>query len=331
MSVFGDIIGHDRVVELLAAEAPRPTHAYLFVGPTGVGKATVARAFSALLLAGERPPDDVAGRIARSNHPDLTVVVPQGRTMLGVEQARATVAAAMRTPVEAERKVFLFEEAGAMSEAAANALLKTIEEPSASTVFILVVESEDELPDTVASRSRTVHFGRVPDPVVAASLVARGVDDERAEEAARIASGRPGLAIALATSPTVAEYRRRWLSVPQQVSASPGDAFRLADEVLAAAEPLVADMDDEKAAHRAKQSLLISGLEILAGWYTDAAAAQFGAPLRNHDIPVHDLVQVQPRDAVSNAEKILDAVLSIKENQRPQLVLANLFAALGAS
>ena len=322
--VFGQVIGHGRNLEVLSAEARQPTHAYLFVGPTGVGKATVARGFAALLLAG------VAGRIERNNHPDLTLVVPQGRTMLGVDQARATVAAAMRTPVEAQRKVFLFEEAGVMSEAAANALLKTIEEPTASTVFLLVVESEDELPDTVASRSRTMHFGRVPDADIATALQAQGVETDRSEEAARIASGRPGLAIALATSANVAGYRRHWLDVPGKVSGSPGLAFQLADEVLAAAEPLVAEIDDEKAAHRAKQSLLITGLEILAGWYTDAAAAQFGAPQRNHDIPVHDLVQVQPRDAVANAERVLDAVMAVKENQRPQLVLANLFASLGS-
>lgn len=330
MSVFHSIIGHDRILGVLEAEARRPTHAYLFVGPTGVGKATVARSFAALLLAGDLPPDEVAARIERNNHPDLTAVVPQGRTMLGVEQARATVAAAMRTPVEAERKVFLFEEAGAMSESAANALLKTIEEPTASTVFLLVVESEDDLPGTIASRSRTVQFGRVPDDVIRQALIDRGVEAERAEEAARVASGRPGLAIALATSPDVAGYRRTWLDVPRRVSASPGLAFRLADEVLAAADPLVAGIDDERAAHRAKQSLLITGLEILAGWYVDAAAAQFGAPQRNHDIPVHDLVQVQPRDAVASAERVLDAVLAVKENQRPQLVLANLFSGLGS-
>lgn len=330
MTVFDHIIGHERLVDLLEAEASRPTHAYLFVGPTGVGKATVAKSFAALLLAGGRDPDSVLARIERNNHPDLTTIVPQGRTMLGVDQARATVSAAMRTPVEADRKVFLFEEAGAMSEAAANALLKTIEEPTASTVFVLVVEAEDELPDTIASRSRTLVFGRVPDDVIRGALVARGVESSRAEEAARIASGRPGLALALATSPNVAEYRRRWLEVPTRVTASPGEAFQLADEVLAAAEPLVAEIDDEKAAHRAKQSLLVTGLEILAGWYTDAAAAQFGAPQRNHDIPVHDLVQVQPRDAVARAEQVLDAVMAVKENQRPQLVLANLFAGLGS-
>lgn len=330
MSVFSPIIGHDRILEVLLAEADHPTHAYLFVGPTGVGKATVARAFSALLLAGDRSPEEVAGRIERNNHPDLTIVVPQGRTMLGVDQARATVAAAMRTPVEADRKVFLFEEAGAMSESAANALLKTIEEPTASTVFILVVESEDDLPETVASRSRTVHFGRVPDGIIEEALRSRNVDSARAEEAARIASGRPGLAIALATSSHVAGYRNQWLAIPGRVSASPGTAFRLADEVLAAAEPLVGEIEDERAAHRAKQALLITGLEILASWYTDAAAAQFGAPQRNHDIPVHDLVQVQPRDAVANAESALDAVMAVKENQRPQLVLANLFARLGS-
>src|SRR5690606_40198536 len=102
----------------------------------------------------------------------------EGKTTLGVEQARNVVSQAAMSPVEGERKVFLFEEAGLMTEQAANALLKTLEEPTPTTVFILVAESEDELPSTIASRCRTVHFGRVSEEELVDRLTGSGVEEE---------------------------------------------------------------------------------------------------------------------------------------------------------
>lgn len=352
MSVFDGIIGHQRVVELLEAETSSPSQAYLFVGPPGVGKATVAVRFAAALICTS---ESCIDRVLRELHPDLTVVAPEGRTMLGVDQARATIAQANLTPVESNRKVFILDEGSAMSEAAANALLKTLEEPTASTVFIIVADAEDDLPATVGSRSRTIRFGRVPDEVITAALVERGIDGETAARAARIAGGRPGLALGFATSPETADFRQTWLSVPARLTDRPGDAFRLAEEMLAASEPLleairaqhateIAQLESdgmevaktvrerhERAVHRAAQSLTMSGLEILASWYTDAAAAQFGAPLRNPDLAVVELARVSPGAAVAAAERTLDAVLELQQNQRPELVLADLLAGLGVT
>ncbi|HAX81566.1 MAG TPA: DNA polymerase III subunit delta', partial [Actinobacteria bacterium] len=127
MKGFEGIVGHEHVLELLAAEAVRPAHAYLFVGPGSVGKAAVARRFAAQLLCQDDP--GCRRRVLADLHPDLILVEPDGRTGLGVERARETVARAVLTPVEADHKVFLFEDAGAMNEEAANALLKTLEEP----------------------------------------------------------------------------------------------------------------------------------------------------------------------------------------------------------
>jgi DNA polymerase-3 subunit delta' len=344
------VIGHGVVVALLEREMQRPSQAYLFVGPGSLGKATVARLFAAGLLCG----DDAAclQRALAGGHPDLVVVEPDGRTSLTVDRARATVARAALSPVEGSRKVFLFEEAGMMSDQAANALLKTLEEPSASTVFVLVAESEDDLPPTVASRSRTVVFGRVPDDEVVAALEARGVDAGRAAHAARTSGGRPGLALLLATRPEVAAFRDAWLSVPGRLESAPGEAFRLAESIVAAAEPLLEGMaerhDDEihaasdeatmkavKERHgremrRATAALHVTGLEILASWYRDAAAAQFGAPARNQDVPGADLVSVTPAAAVGNAERVLATIASLESNQRPDLALAALFADLAA-
>ncbi|MGH8937649.1 MAG: ATP-binding protein [Acidimicrobiia bacterium] len=357
LNVFDDVVGHQPVLALLGQELARPAQVYLFVGPGSVGKATVARRFAAALLC---PQEGVhegtcshCRRTLEGNHPDLTVVEPEGRTALTVDQARTTVAAATLAPVEASRKVFLFEEAGSMNEQAANALLKTLEEPTASTVFLLAVEGEDELPPTVASRARLIYLGRIGDEEVAESLVRMGVEPPQAEEASLISGGRPGLALALATRPEVAAFRKAWLAVPLQVSPRPGDAIRLAEGVLDAAEPLLAalrerhqaeraSVDSETPFHRAMgdrqerelrratQTLFVTGLEILASWYRDAAAAQHGAPIRNRDIPGTALASLSPPAAVAGAERVLEAVEGLRANQRPQLVLASLFADLGA-
>ena len=190
MSGFEGIIGHHNVVELLTVEATNPTHAYLFVGPSSVGKAAVARRFAALLLCGDDA--QCRRRVLADVHPDLMSVEPDGRTALGVERARETVARAVLTPVEADHKVFLFEEAGAMNEEAANALLKTLEEPTASTIFILIAESEDDLPSTVSSRSRTILFGRVSEDEIVAALVERGIADDQARAPRLPLAGVPG-------------------------------------------------------------------------------------------------------------------------------------------
>ena len=350
MSAFDHVIGHEAVCRLLESEASSPAHAYLFIGASGVGKATVARRFAALVLDDGRLGE--TDRVERGLHPDLVLVEPDGRTSLTVDRARATVARAVLAPVEANRKVFLFEEAGAMNDGAANALLKTLEEPTDSTVFILITESEDDLPATVASRSRTVLFGRVTDGEIVAALQADGVERDQAEKVAAASGGRPGLALMLATRPEVAAFREAWLSVPGRLGEHPGEAFRLADELVSAAKPLLEELGGrqegeaeaaeaqgfdpkllkerhERERKRASSALHAGGLELLASWYRDAAAAQFGAPVRNRDLPGADLAGVGARDAVIRARRVLETIDALDANQRPELAFADLFASLG--
>lgn len=350
--VFAGIVGHGAVTELLTAEVAHPAHAYLFLGPGSVGKAAVARRFAALLLCG----DDADGRrrVLADLHPDLIVVEPDGRTGMGVDRARETVARAVLTPVEAAHKVFLIEDAGSMSDEAANALLKTLEEPTASTIFILIAETEHDLPATVASRSRTVLFGRVSEEEIVTALVATGVPTDQAHRVAVAAGGRPGLALLLATSPAVASFREAWLSIPTRLTTAPGDAIRLAEAMVAAADPLLAGMGErqerdlaaaeaegrdlramrerhDRERRRAASALHLSGLEILASWYRDAAVASFGGPVRNRDVPGTDLAGIGARQAVARARRVLATADSLEVNQRPELAFSALFAELGAS
>lgn len=350
MSADG-IIGHGSVLASLEREVREPSHSYLFVGPSNVGKATVALVFAAALVAIS---EGGRSRVMRHVHPDVSVVGPEGRAMLGVDQARRAISGASLRPVESDRKVTIFDDASLMTEAAANALLKTLEEPPARTVFVLVAESEDDLPATVVSRCRVIRFGRVPETEVSTALVAMGVEVERAAMTARIAAGSPGLALDLVADRGVGDFRRRWLGVPTKVSSRPGDGFRLADEMLAAHRPLLdavkerrqKEIDEikargypvpkalvdrhDRALKRTGNALVVTGLEMLASWYLDSASAQYGGPLRNPDLRPTELARTAPGRAVRCAELVLDAAVQLRRNQRPRLVLAWLFTSLDA-
>ena len=340
------IIGHRETLDALRAEVAAPAHSYLFTGPSGVGKATVALSFAAE-LAGRSEAD--RDRIMRKSHPDVVMIGPEGRAGFGVGQSRVAITAASLRPVEADRKVFILDEVSTMTEAAANALLKTLEEPPPGTIFVLVAESADDLPPTVASRCRLVRFGRVPEGELAAALVERGAEAERASMVARIAVGRPGLALDLVESREAAAFRRSWLAVPGRLPSEPGHGFRLAEEMLAAHEPLLkgikARRDEEEVAfkshgdqmpkalrdsydrtlRRTGTSLLVAGLDMLASWYLDAASVQHGGPVRNPDVPRTELAKVPARPAARSAELVIDAGVQLRQNQRPRLVLTWLF------
>ena len=344
------VIGHRATIATLEQEVAAPSHAYLFAGPPSVGKATVALAFAAALVSTS---DESRQRVMRHSHPDVVVIGPEGRSSLGVDQARQAIGAASLRPAESDRKVFIFDDASLMTEAAANALLKTLEEPPGGVVFISVVSSEDDLPPTVASRCRLVRFGRVPESELVTVLVGRGIDEEQAVITARITGGSPGLALDLVTDPEVRHFRRRWLEVPGRVTSAPGDGFRLADEMIGAHEPLLAAVKERKkkelqalesrghavpkalaaaqesALRRTGNALLVAGLEMLASWYLDSVSAQYGGPLRNPDLPSTELVRVSVPQAVRSVGLIMDAALQIRRHQRARVVLAALFAGLG--
>ncbi len=172
-----------------------PTHAYLFHGPPGVGKRTVARAFAGeLLAAGSPAPDQVRGRVARGAHPDLTWVTPSGAgEMLVADVDQAVVAAAARTPFESRRRVFVLEDAHTLNDQAANRLLKTLEEPPSFAHFILLAPTPRELLPTIASRCQQARFDPLPPARIEERLVGAGEEPSTAEAATLAACARLGL------------------------------------------------------------------------------------------------------------------------------------------
>lgn len=202
---FRDLINQRHAQALLhaALQSGHISHAYLFVGPSGVGRLATARAFAQALLCAVGG-TDACGRclacrkVVAGTHPDLRILAP-GRTetgverrAVGIEQIRALKRDAAYPPYEARWKVFIVEDAEAMRAEAANSLLKVLEEPPPGVVIILLAESTASLLPTLVSRAQIISFSFVPPTEIAQALTARGVPSARARYLAAISGGRVG-------------------------------------------------------------------------------------------------------------------------------------------
>jgi DNA polymerase III subunit delta' len=192
-----DMHPHARAVLSPALSSHRPSHAYLFHGPAGTGKRTIAREFAAaLLMDGARDPGGVAERVARGSHPDLSWVTPSGAAEMLVSDIEPVVAAATRTPFESSRRVFVIEAVETMNDQTANRMLKTLEEPPDFVHLLLLTDRREDVLETIASRCQPVRFDAIPAAQIAARL--SGAEPEQAQACARLALGDAGLAAWLA-------------------------------------------------------------------------------------------------------------------------------------
>ena len=206
-------VGHEKAVRHLSRslEQGRLSHAYLLTGPAHVGKMSLAMDLARALncTGGDRPCDDCAqcDRVARGLHADVRVVeVESGpnrtggsRTAIGIDQVRDVQREASLKPYEGRYRVFVFDGAEHVTAEAANSLLKTLEEPPDQVVIVLLAPDVEALPPTVVSRCRRLELRRVASSLIAGELMARSsMDDDRADEIARLSEGRPGWAFLVA-------------------------------------------------------------------------------------------------------------------------------------
>lgn len=202
------ILGHERALTHLRETNAqgRLHHAYLFEGPEGVGKLRVAR-WLALMCNCEAadPADRPCGQcntcitIAGGSHPDVSVVVPdptKATKSIPVARIREVIRTTGFHRYGSRRRFVIIDPAESMAPAAANALLKTLEEPPDGTGFVLLTTHADVLLPTVLSRCQRIRFGPVALDALVPWLRERGVED--ADAAARISGGCPGRALALA-------------------------------------------------------------------------------------------------------------------------------------
>jgi len=191
---FTQIIGHDRQKNILqrAMTGSRLAHAYLFAGPEGVGKRLMALAVARVLFcsAGTGCGECAACRkLAHRNHPDLHVLEPDGNS-IKIEQIRALQRDLSLRPLEGSRKVCLIEAAELMTTAAANALLKTLEEPRGDILLILLSSQPQRLLETIRSRCQLLQFPRQPLELIRANLQTQlGISDDEAHILAALSEG----------------------------------------------------------------------------------------------------------------------------------------------
>jgi DNA polymerase-3 subunit delta' len=229
--VFDDVVGQESAVAALRAAVAAPVHAYLLVGPPGSGKRTSATAFAAALMCldGGCGTCQACRRALAGVHPDVVVVERSGPSIT-VDQAREVRRLAMRSPNEGARKVLILTDFHLVREAAP-VLLKVLEEPPASTVFVILA---DQLPPelvTIASRCVQVDFGPLPAEQIRAALVADGVAPEVAESVAGVSGGRLDRARLLADDSGFAGRRETWRAVPGRLDGTGATVARLASEL----------------------------------------------------------------------------------------------------
>ncbi len=281
------VIGHDRAIAVLrrSLRSGRVSHAYLFTGPPGVGRRTLALAFAMALncqaSAGEGGalPDVPCGvcaactRIAHGTHPDVTVIdletqhreesggsgrgkTPQAKE-LKIDTVRELVASIGLRPHSGRFRVYIIGDADRLSEEAANCLLKTLEEPPAHAVLVLIAPDECSVLPTISSRCLHLPLRPLSEEVVASSLVRFWeAEPEQAELLARLCGGRPGAAVGMLYDRDALAKRRRALEKLSLLQGAP-----VADRIKEAAEWAKLFTD--------ARADLFSMLDIWEGWWRD--------------------------------------------------------------
>lgn len=338
--VFDAVVGQDRAVAQLRAAAVAPVHAYLLAGPPGSGKRPAARAFAAALLCphGGCGECGVCRRVLGGVHPDAVVVEREG-AYISVAQAREIQRLALRTPNEGRRKVLTLVDFHLVREAGPT-LLKIVEEPPESTVFVILAEHVPPELVTIASRCVRIDFGPLASEPITSALVTEGVDREVAARAAAASAGRLDRARLLAGDPGFEARRRAWRQVPSRLDGTGATVSALAGELIelistAAVAPLEARHAQERAAlderiarsgergagrrqlverqrrevRRLRADELRYGLALLAATYRDALAPPAGPAPADEDARAYlaalTAIQEASENLVRNPSEVL--------------------------
>lgn len=236
MTVWEDLVGQESTVRTLQRAVDDPaamTHAWLFTGPPGSGRSVTARAFAAALLCplGGCGTCHECETARLGTHADVEIVNTEGLS-IKVEQARDLVSLAAMRPSVGRFRVIIVEDADRLTERAADALLKALEEPVSATVWLLCAPSVEDVVITVRSRSRHQRLRTPPVAAVADLLVRReGVDPGMAAYAARAAQSHIGIARRLAHDESARIRRHDAITVATRID-SVGDAIGAAEDLM---------------------------------------------------------------------------------------------------
>jgi DNA polymerase III subunit delta' len=316
------IMGHERPLTILrrALGSGRVAHAYLFSGPDGVGKATVAGEFAKALLCGASDRDscdqcEVCAKVSSGNHPDVVRIEPE-KDQIVVGQVREMQRIMAFRPLEGAWRVIIVDPAHDLNPQAANALLKALEEPPCGNVLILVARSTASLLPTVVSRCQVVHFSPLPAAEVSRFLVERkGWDGEKARRAVLRAQGSIGKAM------TFQDEAAEDIE-PELIELLKGLEQQSGPQILELAHSWAGGRKDALARLGALQGILRDLIFMRVG-RGDVENEKYREPLRavasQWDLP----------GLLGGWEKVNEAIEGVERNWNPQLVVEELLLAMG--
>ena len=317
--------GHDAVVRSLSSayRAGRLGHAYLFVGPAGVGKFTLAKEFAKSLLC-EAPGDGLAACDRcpscilndAGTHPDvITAGRPEDVVELPIATIRELCDKLALKPARGTRRVAILDDADELNDAAANAFLKTLEEPPPGSVLVLICAGEtDSQLETILSRCQVVRFAPLKPDAVAAVLADAGVGDTaRRDKLVRMAEGSPGQAMAL-------DDDELWQFRETMLAALAGDKY----DALALAEAWndFVEADGKEAGQKRRRAGLVVRLLLRA--IRDAIRVAHGADASDlADVPRLQALanRLGPTKLLALAERTLDASLQVDRKVQIELIV----------
>jgi len=255
--IWDCILGHQAQIDMFrrAISRGRLAHGYLFIGPSGIGKRLFARTLVQCLFC-ERVPDtelNACGECAScrqmqaGHHPDLlTIGLPEGKRILplsllvGEDEKRGRSGLCYEismSPMSAKRRVAIIDDAETMGEEAVNSLLKTLEEPPAGAILILLIPDADLTLPTIRSRCQPIQFSPLSPQQMTTILAAQSIDLQQAEPIIEMAGGSLNLVRKLLEP----ELRKLWQAVETQLHMPQVDALRAIRQVNACLEELGGD------------------------------------------------------------------------------------------
>lgn len=331
-----DIVGHEWAIDYLerSISGGRAAHAYLISGPASIGKALLAlRLAQALNCEGPGPQPCLTcrtcKRIARGNHPDVRIAGMHTQAQglkadeaarqkdLKIDTVRAWQSDITLKPFEGRRRVFILHDSEKLNEAAANAMLKTLEEPPPYATLVLVANTSGDLMPTIVSRCQPLRLRLVPRPQIAEALRARyNLQSDEAELLAAWSGGQVGWAFRMTSAPEELEQRQAQLDALVELTAQGrGDSFRWAEERA-------------KEFRSGEQEQVFAALELWQSWWRDIMLMAAGCPEQiTHIDRRDDLRKAAARyrldDIHAFVARLSGAARQLRENVNPQLALEN--------
>jgi DNA polymerase III subunit delta' len=331
-----DIIGHEWAIDFLrrSIAGGRVAHAYLLSGPAGVGKSLLALRIAQVLNCETGGPDPCltcrsCKRIARGNHPDVRVAGMSSQAAglkpdealrqkeLKIDTVREWQADINLRPYEGRRRVFILHDAERLTEAASNAMLKTLEEPPPYATLLLVANTAGDLIATIVSRCQPIKLRPIPRATIAAALRERyNLAAGDAELLAAWSGGRVGWALRMVEAPDELAARQAQLDALVALQAQPRAAgFRWAEERA-------------KEYRGGEQAAVFAALELWQSWWRDILLTAAGCPEQIIHIDRQpEIVQAARRyrlaDIHAFIKRLDETTKQLRENVNPQLALEN--------